>query len=122
MTTTCITATLIRGKIYSYNHVLKKAADGSVTDSKFHQFIRGQPLQIHDPSLADELEELMHIEVTRDGDEIEKPMFKIDRNAPVRTKEAIDPNKRVRMRLVAADQAKTPRPKPNGLYKRTIGQ
>jgi hypothetical protein len=124
---TIITATLIRGKKYSYNQILKQDEVGNATETKFWAFERGIPVPVSS-GLADELEELCEIDTTRDGDEIEKPRFKIDRNAPRQSAKVLDPNKKVRMRLVRADEAPRPpavRPKPapsnRGLYGRKIG-
>lgn len=121
-----ITATLIRGKKYSYNQILKTDAAGVATETKFHAFERNIPVPV-DEVLAGELEELVEIIPTSEGDEIEKPRFNVNWEAPeAGAKAAPDPNKKVRMRLVAADDVRStqpkPRPKPKGLYNRTVGR
>ena len=122
MTDTIITATLVRGKKYSYNQIVKTDAAGLPVEGKFHAFERNIPVPVSS-ELADELEELVEVLTTSDGDEVEKPRFKIDRSAPARQSKEVDPAKKVRMRLVVADaKVPAPRPKPKGLYGRKIGQ
>lgn len=132
MPETCITATLIRGKKYSFNHVLKRDSMGGValSDQRFYAFERNIPLPIPE-EVADALEDLVDISTDPDGDEIEKPFFRVDRNAQIRRVDDGTP-KKVRMRLVAADEVRAeirPKPKPRGLtttkarglYDRRIG-
>lgn len=120
---TCITATLIRGKIYNYNFAPMKG-DGTKNYEKAQYFVftRNVPLTVPE-EVADELEELMELETTRDGeDEIERPVFRITRDAPVRRPEDKEV-RRVRMRLVAADEVRKPklRPPVPGTLRRKIG-
>lgn len=124
---TCVTATLIRNKVYHYNFApMDTRGQKDFSKTEYFTFERNVPKTLRAEiaeQLADELEELVEIEQTRDGeDEIERPVFRIDREAQVRTAEEDKTVKRVRMRLVSADEAKKPklRPPPPGL-KRRIG-
>lgn len=95
---TIITATLSRGKTYS--HFIKE-------EGKFKEFKRNVPTEVSD-ELADELEELVEIITTTDGDEVEKPRFEIDREAEKRQDDEPAP-RRMRLRMVAADEDRKPK-------------
>lgn len=113
MAETCITATLVRGKVYNYNFIAdkKKPAEG-----QYFTFHRNVPQEVSE-ELADELEDLQDVERRRadpedeDVEEIERPLFRIDREAPVRRADE-KTVKKVRMRLVAADEVRRPKPRP----------
>ena len=92
---TIITATLVRGKNYSFFNTEKGA---------FETYKRNVPVEV-DEEVADRLEELVETVSTTDGDEIEKPLFEIDREAERRTEEDKAP-KRMRLRMVPADEGK----------------
>lgn len=96
---TVITAKLVRGKSYSINF-----------NGNYEVFERSVPREVS-AALADELETLTEVVTTSDGDEIEKDLFLINRNASVSAaKEGSEP-KKLRMRIVPVE-AKESKVKP----------
>jgi hypothetical protein len=72
------TATLIRGKVYTLRH-----PDGTPQDPKDSiRFEYGKPQVLDDPKIAAYLEKLHDKISDGDGEEWEKPVFRISRNVP----------------------------------------
>lgn len=92
---TIITATLMRGKNYSFYNP---------STATYTVFKRSVPVEVTD-EVADQLEELVDVVKTSDGDEIEKLYFDIDRDAERRTEEEAKP-RRMRLRMVEASEPK----------------
>lgn len=125
---TCTTATLIRGKKYSYFYapIDPRTGERDHAKGKFYSFER-HIAQVLPPDvavgLADDLDELVDVVSVGDGDEVEKQIFRVDRDAPLRVKEPVDPDRPKRLRLVSADEVRKPKPRPlpRGLGVRKIG-
>lgn len=72
------TATLIRGEIYTLRH-----PDNTAKEPKESlRFTYGVPVVIHDKRILDTLENLHDTTFDGDGEEFEKPRFRIDRGVP----------------------------------------
>ena len=89
-------ATLVRGKNYSYFHK---------PETKYYKFRRNVPTVV-----PTEVADILELEVeeigTDDGDVIDKEIFRIERNAEMRSSE--DAPKRLRMKIVSVDTGDRP--------------
>jgi hypothetical protein len=72
------TATLIRGEVYTLRHP-DNTAKNPVESLRFEY---GEPVVITDKKILDILENLHDITFDGDGEEFEKPRFRVDRNVP----------------------------------------
>jgi hypothetical protein len=96
--TSTITATLLHGKQYQFND-----------NGKYYIFQRAVPVSVP-AAVADKLEEMVR-PVKIDGEEYERELFEIDRNAPRRNVQEDADNKKPRFKLVRVE-AKKPKPRP----------
>lgn len=97
------TATLIRGEVYTLRH-----PDGTPKDPKESlRFEYNVPVAISDKRILEILENLHDITFDGDGEEFEKPRFRIDRNVPhpdadtgsnVRRPTRLDPSRKQKIR------------------------
>jgi len=72
------TATLIRGEVYTLRH-----PDNTAKDPKDSlRFEYGVPVVIHEKKILDILENLHDLTFDGDGEEFEKPRFRVERNVP----------------------------------------
>lgn len=72
------TATLIRGEVYTLRH-----PDGTAKDPKDSiRFEYGVPVIITDKKILEILENIHDVTFDGDGEEFEKPRFRVDRNVP----------------------------------------
>lgn len=72
------TATLIRGEVYTLRHP-DNTAKNPVESLRFEY---GEPKVITDKKILDILENLHDTTFDGDGEEFEKPRFRVDRNVP----------------------------------------
>ena len=93
---TCITATLLRGRVYVFRNM---------------QYERGIPNVVKDESLAMILEDLYDEVHDSDGEVIEKPIFEIDFEAPFPAPPTTDGNPHQKRRRL-------PRPNETGKKKK----
>ena len=72
------TATLIRGEVYTLRHP-DNTAKNPVDSLRFEY---GVPVVVTDKKLLDILENLHDVTTDGDGEEFEKPRFRVDRSVP----------------------------------------
>lgn len=98
------TATLIRGEVYSLRH-----PDSTAKDPKDSlRFEYGVPVVITEKKILDILENLHDITFDGDGEEFEKPRFRVDRNVPAPDASASNIKRPTRL---AADRRVKTRPR-----------
>jgi hypothetical protein len=92
------TATLIRGKVYTYRH-----PDHTPQNPKDHlRFKFGVPVVIDSPKIVQLLEDLVDEVPDGDGELLEKPIFRINRNVDAPDDDApratrVDPDRKIKM-------------------------
>lgn len=95
------TATLIRGEVYTLRH--PKGTAKEPRDSL--RFEYGVPVPIADKEILEILENLHDITFDGDGEEFEKPRFRVDRNVPAQDAQRVS-NAKKPTRLSAGRTAK----------------
>lgn len=95
------TVTLIRGEVYTFRH--PDSTPAKPIDSL--RFEYGKPVTVEDPKILSILENIYDNTVDGDGEEYEKPRFKVERNVLEQSSET----KRGPTRL-SADRAVRKRP------------